>query len=126
MTAEDETAALTAREARRCALLMAGDAAGLADLVTDDLTHIHLNGHVDDKAGYIGGVGAKYVFENVARGPLQVRVYGDFAVMVGELSQTIEVRETGQRIPIRAITTQTWIRRGGDWRQNTCHNAPLA
>ena len=36
-------------EEARCRALMAGDAALLADMVTDDLVHIHLTGKVDDK-----------------------------------------------------------------------------
>ncbi len=120
-----EVAGLEQAEARRCAALMAGDAATLEAMLADSLVHIHLNGRVDDKPGYLAGFRDKYLFRDVARGPLNIRIWGDSAVMVGPLTQRLTVRETGQELAVRAITTQTWQRTGGQWRLTTCHNAPV-
>lgn len=117
--------ALEQMEARRCAALVAGDAEALASLLTDDLVHIHLTGQVDDKAGYVGGVRGKYSFQGIERGPLTIRLYGDVAVMTGTLSQQLMVKATGTIHNVRAIATQTWLRRNGGWLQNTCHNSAL-
>lgn len=108
-------------EARRCAALLAGDVATLGDLLSDDLVHIHGNGQVDGKTQYLEGVEGKYVFRELKRGHLDVRAYGEFAVVIGSLEQTIEVRETGQIVKVEAIVSQTWIRADARWRQNTCH-----
>ena len=112
-------------ERRRCAALMAGDIAALGELVSDDLVHIHGNGAADDRAGYLKGVADKYRFHDVRRGDLTVRAYGDWAVVTGRLTQTIVVVGSEERHAIEAMTTQTWVRDGDGWRQNTCHNAFL-
>lgn len=118
--------ALEQAERERCAALMDGDTDALATMLTQDLVHIHLTGKIDDKAGYLAGVRGKYQFRNVERGPLNIRIWGDSAVMVGPLKQQIVVIENGAVHDIRAVTTQTWHRIDGRWQQGTCHNAPLA
>lgn len=112
-------------EAGRCAALVKGDVASVEALLAGDLVHIHLTGQVDDKPGYLSGLREKYTFERVERGALTIRVYGDLAVMIGPLSQRVQVRATGQSVDVRAITTQTWLRTAQGWRLNTCHNAVL-
>ncbi|WP_323039229.1 nuclear transport factor 2 family protein [Gemmobacter sp.] len=115
-----------AAEARRCALLMAGEADALEAMLADSLVHVHLNGRLDDKPGYMGGFRQHYRFHDVARGLLNIRVWGDTAVSVGPLTQRLEVLETGQIMDVRAITTQSWQRQAdGRWLLTTCHNAPL-
>ncbi|MFT4149788.1 MAG: nuclear transport factor 2 family protein [Paracoccaceae bacterium] len=117
--------AIEEAERQRCAALMDGRTDALADMLTNDLVHIHLTGQIDDKDGYLAGVRGKYQFRDVRRGPLNIRVWGDSAVVVGPLSQQIVVKETGAVHDIRAVTTQTWHRVGDRWLQGTCHNAPL-
>jgi hypothetical protein len=112
-------------EERRCAALTSGNVEELRDLMADDLVHIHGNGAIDDKAGYLKGVETKYVFHRVERGDLKIRIYEDFAVVIGALDQTLSVRGIDNLNHIKAITTQTWIRTSAGWKQNTCHNAFL-
>lgn len=121
-TTRDEILAL---EKRRCAALTSGNVEALHDLMADDLVHIHGNGATDDKAGYLKGVETKYVFHRVERGDLNIRIYGDVAVVIGTLDQTVSVRGIDKPNEIKAITTQTWVRTGGAWKQSTCHNAFL-
>jgi hypothetical protein len=52
-TVRDEIIGL---ERRRCAALTSGDIEVLWELMADDLVHIHGNGAIDDKAGYLEGV----------------------------------------------------------------------
>ncbi|TCT02211.1 nuclear transport factor 2 family protein [Aquabacter spiritensis] len=113
-------------EARRCAALMAGDAGALEAMLAADLVHIHLDGRVDDKTGYMAGFREQYLFRDVVRGALNIRTWGDSAVMVGPLTQRLTLRKSGEEIAVRAITTQTWQRSGGEWLLTTCHNAPVA
>ena len=112
-------------ERARCDCLMRSDVDALSALMADDLVHIHGNGHIDDKAGYLDGVAKKFRFHNVERHDLRVRVYGAVAVMTGRLTQTVVVRATEQSHPIEAVTTQTWNRTDRGWLQSTCHNAFL-
>lgn len=113
-------------EKDRCAALTSGDVEALSDLMADDLVHIHGNGAIDDKAGYLEGVETKYVFHRVERGDLNTRVYADVVVVIGALDQTVSVRGTDKLNAIKAITTQTWVRSGASWKQSTCHNAFLS
>lgn len=116
-----------AAEAKRCGLLMAGDPEALEAMLADSLVHIHLNGRVDDKSGYMDGFRGKYRFRDVTRGPLNIRVWGDTAISVGPLTQRLEVVETGQIMDVVAITTQSWQREADSrWLLTTCHNAPVA
>jgi ketosteroid isomerase-like protein len=123
--AEDIEATLRQLERQRCELLMNGDADGLAKLLADDLVHIHLNGLIDDKAGYLLGVRDKFTFETVSRGPITIRVFGDVAVMTGPLTQTLIIRQSGRAIDVKAMSSQVWNRLGDGYVLNTCHNAPV-
>lgn len=117
---------IMALEKQRCAALTSGNIEAVRELMADDLVHIHGNGTMDDKAGYLKGVETKYVFHRVERGDLNIRVYGDVVVVIGPLDQTVSVRGIDKLNQIRAITTQTWVRRGAGWKQSTCNNAFLS
>ena len=108
-------------EENRLAALRTGDVAALAELMADDLVHIHGNGHMDDKAAYLQGVRDKYTFHRIERGDLKVRIYGDLVVVNGPVSQAVSVTGIDKINEIRAMATQTWIRGDGGWKQNTCH-----
>lgn len=102
-------------ENERCRALMARDLQALAALVDDDLVHIHASGRIDTRAEYLTGVEARFVFRDVARQNLVVRVYGDIAVATGGLTQTVDT--AAETRLMRAVVTQVWRRRDGTWRQ---------
>jgi ketosteroid isomerase-like protein len=118
-------AEILAAEAQRCSALMAGDISALGALMSDDLVHVHGNGKIDGKDAYLDGVAKLYVFHGVERGKLNIRLYGNVAVVVGTLQQTVSVRGVEKINEISAITTQTWLRDAAGWKQTTCHNAFL-
>lgn len=122
-TVRDDIIAL---EKRRCAALTSGDVDAVRELMSDDLVHVHGNGAIDDKAGYLKGVETKYVFHRIERGDLNIRVYGDVVVVIGPLDQTVSVRGIDKLNQIKAIATQTWVRSDAGWKQSTCHNAFLS
>ncbi|WP_158969440.1 nuclear transport factor 2 family protein [Chachezhania sediminis] len=126
MLEETETAELEARERERCDYILAANLDALGPMLSDDLAHVHLNGVLDDKVGYLASVGTKFSVEHIERGPLQIRVYDGFAVMIGELRQTIVANDTGQRLSATAMSTQVWRKQDRRWLLNTCHNAMLA
>lgn len=108
-------------EKKRCEALMAGDIAGLTSLLADDLIHIHGSGVVEGLAAYLKGIETRLIFHRVERGTLDIRIHGDTALVVGPLDQVIEVRGDDKRNQISALVSQTWIRVGGGWKQNSCH-----
>ncbi|BDB28690.1 hypothetical protein Tamer19_37620 [Cupriavidus sp. TA19] len=116
----DAVAAEIARlENERCRALVAADVDALDVLVADDVIHVHANGKVDDKPAYLAMVRGQVIFLRASRESLAVRVQGDMAVAVGRLLQSIEMRETSQRIDMDVMTTQAWRREAGGWRQVT-------
>jgi ketosteroid isomerase-like protein len=106
-------------ERERCRAVMARDLNSLAALVDDDLVHIHASGRIDTKAEYLAGVEKRFVFRNVARQDLVVRVYGDIAVATGGLKQDVEIVGTAEKRHMQAVVTQIWRRREGAWRQTS-------
>lgn len=121
MTESNDKQAITDLEKRRIAALTSGDVEALGALMADDLVHVHGSGQVDDKAAYLEGVRTKYVFHRIDRGDLNIRIYGDTAVVVAPLDQTVQVRGAEKLSEIKAISTQTWVRDGEGWKQSTCH-----
>ena len=100
---------IIAREEQRCQAISNQRWDELASLLTDDLTHVHMPGRQEDKGAYMAGVMKNP--RTVTRKDLQVRVYGDTAVMTGQMTNTREGREDHARV------TQVWLRKDGQWYQ---------
>jgi ketosteroid isomerase-like protein len=109
-------------EVRRCAALISSDVDALEDLLADDLVHVHGSCAIDDRAGFLRNIADKYVFHAIERGTLNIRLYGDVAIVIGILKQTVSTKGSNERHELEGVTTQTWVRTGGTWRQNTCQN----
>lgn len=118
-----DVARLEAAENARCFALMNNDVERLANMLADDLAHVHLNGIVDDKETYLAGVRDRFRFLSVRRNNLKIRWLGDTAVMIGDLIQQTKSLETNTSFDIKAVTTQVWTWRDDKWILNTCHNA---
>lgn len=133
-TAMQDTSALSRdiaqREQQRCDALVRGDMAALENLLTQDLLHIHANGHSEDRAGYLNTVAQHLEFLTIKREELQIRVANasaDVAVATGVLWQTVRMRATGQQFDMRIVTTQVWRLCAADglWRQSSFHATNL-
>lgn len=104
-------------EALRCRALVANDLDSLAELLDEQLVHVHATGQVDGKQQYLQLVGNAIRFLKVERKALQVRVLGDVAVASGRLLQHIEFRSSGEHRAMDVMTTQVWACEAGTWRQ---------
>lgn len=114
--ADDAESIIRRREDERSRALVEADYTALADLVTDDLVHIHATGGVENKQAYIEGLKAKLEFLSVVRPNLDIRIYGDTAVSTGPLDQSVRVKGPGVTVDMRAMVTQVWRFEGGNWR----------
>lgn len=119
----DDTEALKALEAQRCAAISAGDIDTLQGLLTDDYVHVHMTAHVDDRAGHLKGIAARP--RRTERGELTVRLYGDLAVLTGELTNYMAAPGQEARAT-RAYCHQVAVRDGGGWRFASIQLTPMA
>jgi ketosteroid isomerase-like protein len=116
---------LLALETARCAAIASGDVAVLNDMLRDDYLHVYGGGLSSGKEAWIEHI------SDVPRVPerlnMQVRVYGDTAVLTGNLINRIRPNADakpadaiGKRVPIKedvqAFATQVAIRTDGKWR----------
>ena len=117
----DERTELLALEQRRCAAISSGDIETLKSLLSDDYVHVHMTAAVDDRAGHLQAVAKRA--RTTSRGEIQVRVYGDLAVLTGELTNQMAV---GQEVrAVRAYCHQVAVRRAGAWRFVSIQLTPL-
>ena len=100
-------------ERRRCVAIGTGDLSALSEVLTDDYIHVMGMGVIKDKASYI---------ETIRNGPrtperdnLRVRLYGDAAVIVGDLLNKIGAPGEPARV-IDTVVTQVAVRSAGRWR----------
>jgi hypothetical protein len=109
-------------ERRRCAAISSGDTASLRALLSVDYVHVHMNAAVDDRAGHLQGVALRP--RQTTRGELCVRVYGELAVLTGEL--TNQMAAPGQeQTTMRAYCHQVAVRQDGGWRFVSTQLTPL-
>jgi len=92
----------------------AKDMKAIDSLMDQDLIDIDYDGSVMDKAQYMASVSAPTIsFEHVANDSMQVRIYGQSAIVVGVY------RETGMKnskpFLHRERFVDTWIQRKGAW-----------
>lgn len=114
----DEQAELLELERRRCAAISAGDIEALRALLGDDYVHVHMNAAVDDRAGHLQAVAKRP--RTTTRGEIQVRVYGELAVLTGELTN-----QMAEANAVRAYCHQVAVRRDGTWRFVSIQLTPL-
>ena len=110
----DDIQAVKDLEARRCEAIGKGDLDPLADTLADDYHHILGGGSTNDKTAYI---------DTIRRGPrvpergdLTVRLYGDTAVMTGDIINRISY--PGRPLQtIHAVVAQVAVKQAdGKWR----------
>lgn len=110
---ENDRQAVLDLERRRCAAIGSGDLAALRDCLAEDYLHVGGAGATSTKDDYL---------RTIAQGPrapdranLQVRVYGDAAVLTGDLLNRIGAPGQDAKI-VHTFATQVAIRHSGTWR----------
>ena len=82
---------IIALDEERRAAMIAEDFAALDRLLADELIHVHAAGNADTKAQYLKMIADFCGFEAIERGPVDVRFYGDTAVMTGPMTHTVRI-----------------------------------
>jgi ketosteroid isomerase-like protein len=117
----NEEAEIRGAEDARIASLLAGDCDKLASLLADDLVHVHANGLIDSKTSFLNSVSEKLDFLKIERQELQIRRFGDAAIVTGPLNQTMRIRGSGAVVEMQCVATQVWVKTSGTWQQNSYH-----
>jgi len=111
---EAEQAVLAAHD-RRIAATIKGDLAGLAAMMTDDLTYTHSSGVEETKAQFLEALKTgKYVYREITPRDRRVRVHGDAAIVSGPCRVVIE--PGGKRTELDLYFTELYVKEGGEWR----------
>jgi ketosteroid isomerase-like protein len=110
----DATGEIVAVEHERCRLINAGEWEALAALLAEELTFVHSNGVIEDKAQWIANVKKprRYFF----RDAIEVKSFGDVAITTGGL---IHVFLDDDGAPTRVLPVavlQVWVKRDGGWK----------
>jgi ketosteroid isomerase-like protein len=99
-------------EGERCRAFQELDADAILQLLSEDYSHVHMNGHLEDKAAFMAAF--KNRRRSITRDALGVRVHGDAAIMTGRMYTS---RQTSDGIDvIDSFATQTWIKQEGSWK----------
>lgn len=112
---DSTTGQILAREAQRCAALLAADAEALAGLLSERLVFAHATAAYEDKSSLL----QKMASGNIAYNTLEVteqRVIdlGDTALLLSRLTAAVTVGGQPRAIDNRALSV--WAREGGEWR----------
>jgi ketosteroid isomerase-like protein len=122
--AGDADKAVLAAHDKRIALTIAADVAGLAAMMTDDLTYTHSSAATETKAEFLDGLKTgKYVYREITPRDRKVRVHGDAAVVSGPCHVVIE--PGGKRTEIDLYFTELYVKEGGRWRMALWHSTRL-
>jgi ketosteroid isomerase-like protein len=111
----DDRSLILEAEVRRRAALVAVDIAALDALFSDELVHVHSTGTVHDKKALLAHIGKNRAFTAIERGPLNVQLYGEVAVMTGPMTNYMRRQDGTERV-LNGMVTQVLKREAGAWR----------
>ena len=110
-TAED---AVRAADAARIKAFIAADRAVLTSLLGEDLTYTHSSGRLDGKAAIIDAItSGKTQYHTMVPEDVQVRLYGDVAVLTGRAA--VNVTNDGQLLDLKLRFMSVYVKRDGRW-----------
>ncbi len=110
---QNTIAAVLDLEARRCAALAGRDASALSALFADSYVHCHANGVIQDKAEMLAYT-AEHPRTVEPRTP-KVRIFGDTAVITGEMVNRVE-KQGAEPTLSRLFVTQVASCLEGEWK----------
>lgn len=111
-----DSADLLAVEERRRQALIEVDLESLDELFDDSLIHIHAPGLTHTKAQLLEHTATRKAYLAIERGELLIRVFGDVAVITGEITNRLRTPGGGER-ELKGVATQVLRRaESGAWR----------
>ena len=110
---------------QRIAALTQPDIPALERMMTDDFTYTHSSGQVQTKAEFLGDFkSGKRVFKSLKQEDVQVRVYGNVAIVSGRCTLLGVNEGKDFELPMRFI--EVYTSNHGDWQWVTWQSTKLA
>ena len=93
------------------------DIKAMDDCETADFTHTHASGQIEEKTGYLKGVGSgAHKFLTLDMSDLHVHSYGDSAVVEGHMH--LRADNLGKIADVQNIFMTVWVKQHGKWRES--------
>ncbi len=106
---------IIALEDRRYRAMIAGDAAVLDELCSDDLIYTHSKGDHDDKRSYLHKVGTRYfTYLEITHPADRILVVDSAALVTGRMTAKVSVAGTIVHVDNRYLAV--WAREHGAWK----------
>ncbi len=94
--------------------------------MNDDLTFVHSSGYIHDKPKHLAFLSDKIkTHKNVRAQPLAYIFLPELVITTGQFEQSLQRRNDGSEVNIRALVTQVWIRRETGWKLPHLHSGRL-
>lgn len=124
MTDSQSAQAVENANHQRYRAMIDGDMKALDQLLADDLIYLHSTGAADSKTSLVEALTQrKFVFKSAESSGTTVRVYGDVAVLNGQVKMVVEVAGTDHHA--HSGFTTVWSRQDGHWRLVHWQSTPL-
>lgn len=115
---------ILALEEKRYLAMIALDYAALETLLADSLVYTHSSAALDTKASYFQGMrDGKFVYKTSKRTGETVQVYGDTAIVTGEVRLDILSKGTPRVVQSRFI--DVWHKGAKGWQMVAWQSTPL-
>jgi ketosteroid isomerase-like protein len=106
---------IKALEDKRYSAMLAGDAAVLDELCSDDLIYTHSKADFDDKRSYLRKVGTRYfAYLEITHPADRVLVVHGAALVTGRMTAKVSVAGTMVHVDNRYLAV--WVREQGSWK----------
>ena len=115
-TADDVSTEQSAMEfqSKRFAAMVAVDIDSLQQFLAEDLSYAHTTGWVETKQGFLSTVASEVIdYQSVIPRDVQVRIYGDIAVITGLSEMKLAVRGEPVNLTIRFLDVSRRV--GQSW-----------
>jgi ketosteroid isomerase-like protein len=111
-------------EDRRFRAMVEADAAALEELLADSMIYTHSSATTDGKASYIAGVRSKkWQYRKIERPVEEIQVYGDTAVVAGQVR--IDILVEGQPKIMNSRYTDVWVKGAKGWQMVAWQSTPI-
>jgi len=90
------------------------DAAALNKILADDLKYVHGNASIQNKKEFIDSLkSGDLLYHTIDYQELDVRVFGDSAVLMSKLALSINMNKQEQKFGVRFL--RVYVKRNGAW-----------